>query len=207
MLNNKGFNLWADNYDQTVQVREENNQYPFAGYKKILNTIYNEVMLKNHSDVLDIGFGTGVLTSKLYENGHQMDGIDFSSKMISIAKIKMPDANLIEWDISNGLPLEIKRNKYDSIISTYALHHLEDKEKILFINNLLSLLKKNGKLFIGDVSFQTREELEICRLDNIDYWDDDEFYFVYSEISASLQNKCHFYPMSHCGGVFIIENS
>lgn len=49
------------------------NEYPFAGYKKILNTIYNEVMQ------FDIGFGTGILTSKLYEKGHHIDGIDFST--------------------------------------------------------------------------------------------------------------------------------
>ena len=107
MLTNQGFNLWSDNYDQTVQVSEENNLYPFAGYKKILNTIFNEVMQEENSKVLDIGFGTGVLTSKLYENGHQIDGVDFSSKMISIAQSKMPNANLYEWDISVGLPPEI----------------------------------------------------------------------------------------------------
>ena len=46
MLSNQGFNLWADNYDKTVQISEENNLYPFAGYKKILNVIFNEAMQK-----------------------------------------------------------------------------------------------------------------------------------------------------------------
>ena len=80
MLNKQGFDLWANEYDQTVQVSEESNLYPFAGYKEILNTIFNEVMQKEKSKVLDIGFGTGVLTNKLYENGHQVDGIDFSGR-------------------------------------------------------------------------------------------------------------------------------
>lgn len=207
MLNNQGFNLWADNYDQTVQVSEENNQYPFAGYKKILAAIFNEVMQKQNSNVLDIGFGTGVLTSKLYDNGHQIDGLDFSANMIAIAQSKMPNANLIEWDISKGLPLDISEKKFDSIISTYALHHLTDEEKISFIYNLLSLLKEDGKIFIGDISFKTREQLEKCRQDSIDYWDSDEFYFVYDELIVTLQNKCKcdFYPISHCGGVFVIS--
>lgn len=207
MLNNQGFNLWADNYDQTVQVSEENNQYPFAGYKKILAAIFNEVMQKQNSNVLDIGFGTGVLTSKLYDNGHQIDGLDFSANMIAIAQSKMPNANLIEWDISKGLPLDISEKKFDSIISTYALHHLTDEEKISFIYNLLSLLKEDGKIFIGDISFKTREQLEKCRQDSIDYWDSDEFYFVYDELIVALQNKCKcdFYPISHCGGVFVIS--
>ncbi|KYC94324.1 hypothetical protein B4102_3675 [Heyndrickxia sporothermodurans] len=68
MLSKQGFDLWANDYDQTVQLSEENNQYPFAGYKEILNTIFNEVMQKPSSHVLDIGFGTGVLTTKLYEH-------------------------------------------------------------------------------------------------------------------------------------------
>lgn len=205
MLTNQGFNLWSDNYDQTVQVSEENNLYPFAGYKKILNTIFNEVMQEENSKVLDIGFGTGVLTSKLYENGHQIDGVDFSSKMISIAQSKMPNANLYEWDISVGLPPEILENKYDSIISTYTLHHLTDEEKISFITDLIRLLKKDGNIFIGDISFETREKLDTCRQESIEYWDEDEYYFVYDEISSLLKVQCEFYPISHCGGVFIIS--
>ncbi|WP_274309945.1 class I SAM-dependent methyltransferase [Solibacillus daqui] len=203
MLSNQGFNLWANEYDKTVQLSEENNLYPFAGYKEILNVIFNEVMQKKNSEILDIGFGTGVLTSKLYANGHQIDGVDFSSKMIAIAKSSMPDANLMEWDISMGLPPEILGKKYDSIISTYTLHHLTDKEKIEFIANLRPLLKEDGKIFIGDIAFETREKHNQCRQESINYWDDDEFYFVYEEISSLLENECDFYPISHCGGVFI----
>ncbi|WP_438315599.1 class I SAM-dependent methyltransferase [Sporosarcina sp. FA9] len=206
MLNKQGFDLWANDYDQTVQVSEENNLYPFAGYKKVLNSIFNEVMQKRQSTILDIGFGTGILTSRLYENGHRIDGIDFSAEMIAIAESKMPMANLNEWDISNGLPESVQEKTYDSIISTYALHHLSDEDKVSFIHKLLPLLSEDGKIFIGDIAFQTRGELEICRTNSIDYWDEDEFYFVADEISSSLKNSCNceFHPVSHCGGVFVI---
>lgn len=33
MLSKQGFDLWAKDYDKTVQLSEENNEYPFAGYK------------------------------------------------------------------------------------------------------------------------------------------------------------------------------
>ncbi|MCA0987592.1 hypothetical protein [Guptibacillus algicola] len=65
MLSKQGFDLWANEYDRSVQVSEESNEYPFAGYKEILNAIYNEVMSSNQANVLDIGFGTGVLASRL----------------------------------------------------------------------------------------------------------------------------------------------
>ncbi|QBP40201.1 class I SAM-dependent methyltransferase [Paenisporosarcina antarctica] len=207
MLNNQGFDLWANEYDRTVQVSEENNLYPFAGYKNILNVIFNEAMQKQQSKVLDIGFGTGILTSKLYENGHQIDGLDFSKKMIGLAQEKMPMANLMEWDISNGLPDYVKEKKYDSIISTYTLHHLTDEDKVILVKSLLPLLADNGKIIIGDIAFQTRKKLEICRNTSIQYWDNDEFYFVFEEINASLKNicTCEYHSESHCGGVLIIS--
>jgi len=206
MLSKQGFDLWANDYDQTVQVSENNDLYPFAGYKKIINTIFNEVMQQKQSKVLDIGFGTAVLASKLYDNGHELDGVDFSAKMIAIAQAKMPMANLLEWDISNGLPEKIVSNQYDAIISTYTLHHLTDEEKLTFITNLLPLLSVGGKIFIGDIAFQTREALQICKDASRAYWDEDEFYFVADEMSAALKNECtcEFYPLSHCGGVFVI---
>lgn len=207
MLDKQGFNLWADNYDQTVKVSEDNNEYPFAGYKQILNHIYNEVMQKSSSNVLDIGFGTAVLTSQLYERGHSIDGLDFSDEMITIAKEKMPNARLLEWDIKKGLPSQISENRYDSIVSTYTLHHLNDEEKIEFINRLLPLLKEGGKIYIGDVVFQNREDLNRCRQENLHHWDDDEFYFVFNEFESDLGNSCHvlFQPFSHCGGVITIS--
>lgn len=46
LINKEGFDLWADQYDETVRVTEENADFPFAGYRQILNHIFNEVMKK-----------------------------------------------------------------------------------------------------------------------------------------------------------------
>lgn len=207
MLNKQGFDLWANDYDRTVQVSEENDLYPFAGYKEILNRIFNEVMQKEEARVLDIGFGTGILAGKLYENGHVIDGVDFSPEMITIAQEKMPEANLLEGDIKDGLPASLDGNTYDAIISTYALHHLIDEEKTEFIGNLLAQLEADGKILIGDIAFRTRADLERCRLNSIEYWDGDEFYFVFDELEAALPEncRCEFHPVSHCGGVIIVS--
>lgn len=37
MLNSKEFDLWADGYDKAVGISDEENTYPFAGYKKCLD--------------------------------------------------------------------------------------------------------------------------------------------------------------------------
>lgn len=45
-------------------------------------------MEKQSPTVLDIGFGTGTLTTKLYENGCCVYGQDFSERMIELAAAK-----------------------------------------------------------------------------------------------------------------------
>ena len=55
MLNNKGFDLWADGYDKTVGISDEENIYPFAGYKKVLGFIFQTIMRDENAVVLDIG--------------------------------------------------------------------------------------------------------------------------------------------------------
>lgn len=209
MLNKQGFDLWANDYDRTVQLSEENNEYPFAGYKDILKGIFNEAMQKEQSNVLDIGFGTGLLAAKLCENGHHIDGIDFSEEMIAIAQQKMPKARLLQADITEGLPEPIASSHYDTIISTYALHHLTDSQKTVFIETLLARLKPDGKIYIGDIAFRTREALAKCRLESIKYWDEDEFYFAYDEFESAISHLCssEFHPVSHCGGVIILSKS
>lgn len=44
MLNNIEFDLWADGYDKTVGISDEENTYPFAGYKKVLGFIFQAIM-------------------------------------------------------------------------------------------------------------------------------------------------------------------
>jgi 2-polyprenyl-3-methyl-5-hydroxy-6-metoxy-1,4-benzoquinol methylase len=208
MLNNRGFDLWANDYDKSVNISEDNNEYPFAGYKDVLNYIYNQVRQQHCTSILDIGFGTGILTAQLYNAGCNITGIDFSSNMIDIARQKMPNATLINWDFSKGLSDEIEKSKFDFIISTYAIHHLTDKEKISFIKLLTSLLNANGKILIGDISFETRNELEVSKEKYKESWDNDEIYFVADEIKESLMDKysCMYIKISHCAGILSITN-
>ena len=204
---NHVFDVWAGDYDEDVRLSDENNEYPFAGYKKIMDSIFSEVVKKNSASVLDIGIGTGTLAAALYKHGQIITGIDFSNDMLSIAKQKMPNAMFYKCDFVDGLPPEIMGTKYDFIISTYALHHLPDTLKVTFIKSLLPYLNANGAIFIGDIGFTTRAQLNKCREQNADEWDDNEYCFVFSEMSDALKCACSvtYTQMSHCGGVMEIR--
>lgn len=203
MLNSKGFDLWADNYDETVGISDNDNTYPFAGYKKILNEIYNCVLESSSKNILDIGFGTGTLTTKLYEQGCNIYGQDFSDKMVELAKNKMPNSQLFKGDFSKDLVKELKQQKYDAIIAIYSLHHLTDRDKIEFIKKLIGLLNENAVIYIGDVAFNTRRDLEKCKEQCGEHWDNEEIYFVYDEIKREFPNS-EFIKYSECAGIIKI---
>lgn len=200
MLNETGFDLWADGYDQSVGLSEEQGSYPFAGYRDILNAIYNRVLSGAGKTVLDIGFGTGTLTTRLYAQGCQIYGQDFSSRMLELARQKMPGAELFQGDFTQGLAEPLRARFYDAIIATYSLHHLTDRQKVSFLQDLLPLLNPGGGIFIGDVAFDTRAELEACRARAGDSWDEDEIYFVYQELLPHLPGLT-FTRYSDCAGL------
>ena len=204
MLDNKGFDLWADGYDLTVGLSDEENTYPFAGYKEILGSIFRAIMEKPGASVLDIGFGTGTLTAKLYENGCTVYGQDFSERMIDLASEKMPGAHLYRGDFSQGLVEALQSRNYDFIVATYSMHHLTDDQKVLFLHSLLERLNEDGKILIGDVAFKTRMDLEQCRREVDDEWDDEEIYFVIDEMTSAFPNLIY-QPVSHCAGILTLS--
>ena len=204
MLDNKGFDLWADGYDRAVGLSDEENTYPFAGYKEVLGIIFQTVMEKPGCTVLDIGFGTGTLTAKLYEKGCAIYGQDFSSRMIGLASEKMPGAVLVQGDFSIGLAEPLLHRNYDFIVSTYALHHLTDEQKTAFLHSLRDRLKPEGKILIGDVAFETRAELDRCRQEAGDEWDDEEIYFIADELKQEFPDLT-FTKVSYCSGVLSLS--
>ena len=131
-------------------------------------------------------------------------GQDFSENMIEAAQKKMPDAKLFCGDFSKGLLKPLTEQKYDAIVATYSLHHLTDEQKETFIKSLVPLLNDGGSIYIGDVAFPSRTELEKCRNIAGEEWDEDEIYFVFDEIKKAFP-KMRFEQFSACAGLLSLE--
>lgn len=84
MLDNKGFDKWAGEYDASIQRHSEG--YPFEGYYNLLSYVHSLIKESKEIKILDVGVGTGLLTHKLYKKGGQIYGIDFSEKMLELAE-------------------------------------------------------------------------------------------------------------------------
>ncbi|WP_404352737.1 class I SAM-dependent methyltransferase [Caproicibacterium sp. XB2] len=200
MRNEQGFDEWAETYDESVSKNEQEESYPFAGYHTVLQTIYKTVTTGKAPAVLDIGFGTGVLTKKLYDAGCRISGIDFSRKMIDTAQPKMPKATLVQADFSKGVPPRLAGQTYDDIISTYAFHHLTDEQKAVFLRELLQTLNPGGRILIGDVMFPTDKERQACREKSGSTWDENEHYLDIASFTKQFP-EASFHRISFCAGI------
>lgn len=201
MLNAKGFDLWADHYEESVTICEESDEYPFAGYRQVLGGIYRAIRESGGQKILDIGFGTGVLAKKLYDDGYTIYGMDFSEKMIEIAREKMPQAHLIQHDFSKGFPALWEGESFDAAVCTYAIHHLSEEGQVAFLRKVKDRLA--GKIFLGDVAFETVEQRDRCREAVGEGWDVEEYYPV-AELLRPAFPELRFEKITNCSGILVL---
>lgn len=113
-------------------------------------------------DVLDVGCGAGQITNYLTQKGFNVVGLDFSQKILRIAKQNYPNCKFIQTDIC-----EFKReSQVDGIITKDVLFHLPDEDLIRVLHTFKKLLKPKGSLcIIMDVLREPGEKIFIEELD------------------------------------------
>lgn len=197
------YDLWADGYGEQYHLLKDTDEYPYSGYTRLLNEVYRMVHEEGGKKVFDVGFGTGILTKKLYEEEYQIVGVDLSEQLVELAKEAMPDATFFHYDITMGLPYKLLHKKFDVIYSTYTFHHLDRFEKPRFMKDLLRHLNKGGKLIIGDLAFETLSEVKEFRKQNKDAWSSNDMYLIFEEVRKDFPDaEC--IKISDCAGLVVI---
>src|SRR3989344_1477536 len=103
-------------------------------------------LLKPNDLVLDADCGAGTESKYLMSKGLKIIGIDFSDKLIEIAKKEAPSGNFFVMNISEADKL---KEKFDGIFMQAVLLHIPKKDVAKTINKLLGLLKSGGYLYIA----------------------------------------------------------
>jgi len=178
------FDNWAKNYDSSV-VSGNDELNIFQGYGDIMKKVKEVMMAKSPQSILDIGCGTGSLCGELSREV-EVVGIDQSIEMLFIAKDRYPNFN---GRMGNFLDEPHLTNYFDVVVSTYAFHHLNGKEKLKAIDNMCDYLRENGRILIADLMFLNKEEREKCKRNLInqgraDLWEivEDEYYSHIEEL-------------------------
>lgn len=147
---NSLFDEWSSTYDETVAGDDPEYIEVFKNYENILE----EVAMKASGNVIEFGVGTGNLTERLIKYGNDVYGFEPSVGMRKIAREKLPNIKLIKGDF---LTFPIPPKTIESIVSTYAFHHLTDIEKEIAIKHYKDILHSGGKIIFADTVFTNEE--------------------------------------------------
>jgi len=96
--------------------------------------------------VLDLGTGDGRLLARLREGRPRMRavGVDFSPIMLSAARERFARderVELVEHDLGVALP---DLGRFDAVVSSFAIHHLEHERKRALCAEVFELLEPGG---------------------------------------------------------------
>jgi tRNA (cmo5U34)-methyltransferase len=139
-------------------------------YNQMIDALVSAIPFKNTDsiNIIDLGCGTGYVSMNIKERfpNSKLTCLDFSENMIAQAKIRMNkyrDVNFILKDIRK---FEFDK-KYDAVVSSLALHHLETKkDKIKFYKKIFNALEPEGIFYNADIilgSNNTLHELYVTR--------------------------------------------
>ena len=112
----------------------------------VAKAILNEFELQKRFELLDVGAGTGLLSRRLLPYVSSITGVDTSRGMLEKFVGLGANANGILCDI---LSYETDR-KFDGIISSMTIHHIEDTQALF--HKLHSLLKPGGFIALADLA-------------------------------------------------------
>lgn len=167
---------WNDkwNFDHQAITHDNNvanNDREYKDYEKALQTTVDWVAPKAGERGLDIGTGTGNLAGKFLNKGIQMAGIDQSKEMLKHCGRKYPQ---MELKLGNFLALPYLDGQFDFIVTSFALHHISDEQKVLALSEMRRVLKPHGRICLTDLMFENEchREQYITELEHQDRTED-----------------------------------
>ncbi len=107
--------------------------------------------------LLDIGTGRGRWAVAASQHCKKVIGIDISKRMLEDARMNVASAGAENVEFYRGSfedPCEetdISQKNVNKIVAIYSLHHLTDSMKAEAISKLSAMLKRPGRIVVGDI--------------------------------------------------------
>lgn len=203
MFDRRNFDKWAGSYDDDIA--SGLNTFPFIGYYDLLAAMVSTADTRPGMRVLDVGIGTGLLSEVFASQGCAIHGVDCSEKMLQKARARIPDAELAVVDVARDYLGNFSDNRFDLIVSSYFIHHLDRDAQVSFIRRAVSdNLSPAGIILIADVGFEDQAGYKAAHEKYREVWDEEEFYLCGELILAQLNAEAiqaEYTQVSECAGV------
>jgi len=134
---------WTTDKEKVLRYLDRVSEFPhrIEGEKVLLDHLPQDARR-----ILDLGTGDGRLLALLQDDRPDMRGVglDFSEIMLAAARERFAGRGHIEFrahDLSSPLPA---LGRFDGVVSSFAIHHLEHERKRSLYGEVFDLLEPGG---------------------------------------------------------------
>ena len=117
--------------------------------KGIADLIVNNIKLNKSMELMDFGAGTGLLSYFVAPYVEKIVAVDNSPSMLKEFHSKCDDFSCETEVIEKDLSTETLDRKFDGVISSMTIHHLEDIPALL--SKLYTMLDEGGFIALADL--------------------------------------------------------
>ncbi|MDD3170479.1 MAG: class I SAM-dependent methyltransferase [Candidatus Pacebacteria bacterium] len=125
--------------------------------------------ISENDKVLDLGCGSGRFYPLFEKRKADYYGIDFSAKMIEIAKEKY---SRVRFWLGTGFSLAFEYDFFDKVYVIAVLHHVPSKElRLKFLEEAKRVLKNKGRLVLTVWDLKEKQKFSFFKNKNLDQGD------------------------------------
>lgn len=137
-------------------------------------------------NILDVGCAMGSFTKYVADKKFTVDGIDFSPKMIDIAKKKVNNANFY---IMNMLNITLDK-KYNGLMAINSIIHIEKKKMFQVIENFRNTIAEDGIIFLilqeGNGEQFLEEPLDTSIKEFVNFYKEEEIKEIFKQCNLDI---------------------
>ncbi|QIR36428.1 class I SAM-dependent methyltransferase [Tolypothrix sp. PCC 7910] len=146
------FDIWAPSYDWLL---------PSVFYQTIHKRLLEFADLPSHSNVLDLGCGTGRLLERLAAKFPDLQGtgLDLSSEMLRVARRNNRHRPRLIYVEGKAESLPFAEGQFNAVFNTISfLHYLEPQQ---IFSEVTRVLSPGGRFYLVDTTLKSKAEVQV----------------------------------------------
>jgi ubiquinone/menaquinone biosynthesis C-methylase UbiE len=126
-----------------------------AAFEKVLDRLIEVASPQPADACVDLGAGTGFVTTALAPLVSSVLAVDISSAMAESLAERAAKSGLgnVATEVADLKELQLRPASADLLVTNYALHHLVDADKRALVARAVTWLRPGGRFVIADMMF------------------------------------------------------
>ncbi len=125
------------------------------GFAAVREALLRVAGCRREDDVIDLGAGTGFVTLAVAPKVSSVLAVDFAPPMLEALaeqaeRVGATNVSTLQADLA---VLDRPAGSLDLVVSSYALHHLEDVDKRRLVERTYAWLRPGGRIVVADMMF------------------------------------------------------